>query len=206
SCAEAQPLYTKFPHGICVAHNGNLTNAEVLAEHCRQNLTRHINTDSDSEVLLNIFADSMIKQEARMGKYCDLVETISSAVKTVVKSCKGGYAGMYLINVITSVGFRDPHGIRPIFFGERKSQKASNGGSSTDFVFASESVAIDTLGFELVRDLELSEAIVITMDGKIHARRCLPEDQIYHAPCILEYVYLAPPIPSWMASACTRVG
>ncbi|KAL7540191.1 hypothetical protein ACHAWF_006619 [Thalassiosira exigua] len=193
SCAEAQPLYTNFPHGICVAHNGNLTNAEELAEHCRQNLTRHINTDSDSEVLLNIFADSMIKRETREGKGCDMVETIFSAVETVMKLCKGGYAGMYLINGIALVGFRDPHGIRPIVMGERKSQKASNGGSLNDYAFASESVAIDTLGFELVRDLEPSEAIVVTMDGKVHARKCLPKDQVYHAPCIFEYVYFARP-------------
>jgi len=193
SCAEAQPLYTNFPHGICVAHNGNLTNAEELAQHCRKDLNRHINTDSDSEVLLNIFADSLIKGETSKGG--DMVETIFSAVETVMKSCKGGYAGMYLINGIALVGFRDPHGIRPIVMGTRKSKTKTpeNGDALTDYVFASESVAIDTLGFDLVRDLEPSEAIVITMDGKVHTRLCLPAEQVKHAPCIFEYVYFARP-------------
>ena len=191
SCAEAQPLYTNYPHGICVAHNGNLTNAEELANHCRKDLTRHINTDSDSEVLLNIFADSLINGEvSKNGSSDNMVETIFSAVENVMKSCKGGYAGMYLINGIALVGFRDPHGIRPIVMGTRKS-KTKDG--LTDYVFASESVAIDTLGFELVRDLEPSEAIVITMDGKVHTRKCLPREQINHAPCIFEYVYFARP-------------
>ena len=191
SCAEAQPLYTNYPHGICVAHNGNLTNAEELANHCRKDLTRHINTDSDSEVLLNIFGDSLINGEVnKNGSSDNMVETIFSAVENVMKSCKGGYAGMYLINGIALVGFRDPHGIRPIVMGTRKS-KTKDG--LTDYVFASESVAIDTLGFELVRDLEPSEAIVITMDGKVHTRKCLPREQINHAPCIFEYVYFARP-------------
>ena len=90
SCAEAQPLYTNYPHGICVAHNGNLTNAEELANHCRKDLTRHINTDSDSEVLLNIFADSLINGEVnKNGSSDNMVETIFSAVENVMKSCKG---------------------------------------------------------------------------------------------------------------------
>jgi len=189
SCAEAQPLYTNFPHGICVAHNGNLTNAEEMAEYCRKDLGRHINTDSDSEVLLNVFADSLIKRETKQGGTCD-VETIFSAVETIMKSCKGGYAGMYLINGIAMVGFRDPNGIRPIAFGTRKSKTLAG---KTDYAFASESVAIDTLGFELVRDLEPSEAIIVTVDGKVHTRRLLPEAEIHHAPCIFEYVYFARP-------------
>lgn len=189
SCAEAQPLYTNYPHGICVAHNGNLTNAGDLADHCRKNLSRHINTDSDSEVLLNIFADSLVKRESKEGCDCN-VETIFSAVETVMKLCKGGYAGMYLINGIALVGFRDPHGIRPIVMGTRKSRTKEG---LTDYAFASESVATDTLGFELVRDLEPGEAIIVTMDGKVHTRRCVPEDQIKHAPCIFEYVYFARP-------------
>lgn len=194
SCAEAQPLYTNFPHGICVAHNGNLTNAEELAEHCRNSLGRHINTDSDSEVLLNIFADSLINREKAAGDKCDMVETIFSAVETVMKLCKGGYAGMYLINGVALVGFRDPNGIRPIVMGTRKSSKASaNGKEMTDYAFASESVAIDTLGFELARDLEPSEAVIVTMDGKVHTRTLLPAEERHHAPCIFEYVYFARP-------------
>ncbi|KAL7489908.1 hypothetical protein ACHAW6_015659 [Cyclotella cf. meneghiniana] len=196
SCAEAQPLYTNFPHGICVVHNGNLTNADELTDLCRNQLKRHVNTDSDSELLLNIFADSLLKEMSKnTNGTIDKVENIFSALQTVMKSCKGGYAGMYLINGIALVGFRDPNGIRPIVFGTRKSKTISseNGAEATDYVFASESVAIDTLGFNLIRDLGPSEAIVITMDGKVHTRFCLPADQIVHAPCIFEYVYFARP-------------
>mmetsp|Transcript_12846 Transcript_12846/g.23087 ORF Transcript_12846/g.23087 Transcript_12846/m.23087 type:complete len:540 (+) Transcript_12846:236-1855(+) len=193
SAAEAQPLYTNFPHGICVAHNGNLTNAHELAEHCRNDLGRHVNTDSDSEVLLNIFADNLVKRENKEGADCDMVENIFSAVETVMKICKGGYAGMYLINGIALVGFRDPHGIRPIVMGSRKSKLASNGKELTDYAFASESVATDTLGFELVRDLLPGEAIIVTFDGKVHTRLCVPKEERVHAPCIFEYVYFARP-------------
>jgi amidophosphoribosyltransferase len=191
SCAEAQPLYTNYPHGVCVVHNGNLTNAEDLANHCRNKIGRHINTDSDSEVLLNIFADSLIKEENKGSN--DEVENIFAALENVMSLCKGGYAGMYLINGIALVGFRDPHGIRPIVMGSRKSSKGTNGEGMTDYVFASESVAIDTLGFDLVRDVAPAEAIVITMDGKVHTRRCLPADKVSLTPCIFEHVYFARP-------------
>ncbi|KAL3783997.1 hypothetical protein ACHAWO_000369 [Cyclotella atomus] len=191
SCAEAQPLYTNFPHGICVAHNGNLTNAAELTDLCRNELKRHVNTDSDSEVLLNIFADSLLKESGKSSNVDkNDVENIFKAIETVMKSCKGGYAGMYLINGIALVGFRDPNGIRPIVFGTRPSKTVDG---ATDYVFASESVAIDTLGFHLNRDLEPSEAIVITFDGNVHTRRCLPSSESVHAPCIFEYVYFARP-------------
>lgn len=135
---------------------------------------RHINTDSDSELLLNVFAEGLTAAE----KKADIVETVFGAIEAVMRDCKGGYAGMYLINGIGLVGFRDPHGIRPLVFGTRKSKKtgggsngvAENGGDQTgtesvpstparmstsgkthDYVMASESVAIDTLGFTLVR-------------------------------------------------------
>lgn len=202
SCAEAQPLYTNYPRGVCVAHNGNLTNAEELAGHCREELGRHINTDSDSEVLLNIFADSLIKGMAASGsgggengrsggKRNDItVESIFGAMEEVMSRCKGGYAGLYLINGVALVGFRDPHGIRPIVMGARDSPTSSG---KKDYIFASESVASDTLGFELVRDLSPGEAIVVTMDGGVHTRRCLPESMCKLAPCIFEYVYFARP-------------
>lgn len=196
SCAEAQPLYTNFPHGICVAHNGNLTNAEELTELCRNEFKRHINTDSDSEVLLNIFADSLLKESSKNsnGNGDHNVEDIFAAIETVMKSCKGGYAGIYLINGIALVGFRDPNGIRPIVFGTRPSKTVVvDGTEAMDYVFSSESVAIDTLGFNLDRDVEPGEAIVITMDGKVHTRRCIPSNESVHAPCIFEYVYFARP-------------
>ena len=193
SCAEAQPLYTNYPRGICVVHNGNLTNAEELANKCRNDLSRHINTDSDSEVLLNIFADSCIRGLKGGGGDGDMIETIFSAVGEVMNSCKGGYAGMYLINGVALVGFRDPHGIRPIVIGKRTSSKSSNGKSLTDYAFASESVAFDSLGFDLMRDLDPSEAVIVTLDGTVHSRQLLPPNQIKHAPCIFEYVYFARP-------------
>ena len=199
SCAEAQPLYTNYPRGVCVAHNGNLTNAEELAGHCREELGRHINTDSDSEVLLNIFADSLIKgmtsgengSGGKGGRRNEItVECIFGAMEEVMSRCKGGYAGLYLINGVALVGFRDPHGIRPIVMGARDSSTLPG---KKDYVFASESVASDTLGFDLVRDLAPGEAVVVTVDGSVHTRRCHPEAMCKLSPCIFEYVYFARP-------------
>jgi amidophosphoribosyltransferase len=157
SCAEAQPLYTNYPHGICVAHNGNLTNTDVLYNHLNEK-QRHVNTDSDSELLLNLFAESLTRYDT--GK--DMVEAVFATTQEVMGKCKGGYASLYLINGVGIVGFRDPHGIRPLTFGCRAkdksaavekwtTEKMANAGGKLDYVVASESVAIDTLGFQLVR-------------------------------------------------------
>mmetsp|Transcript_25986 Transcript_25986/g.36426 ORF Transcript_25986/g.36426 Transcript_25986/m.36426 type:complete len:561 (+) Transcript_25986:78-1760(+) len=207
SCAEAQPLYTNFPYGICVAHNGNLTNTDELAEHIRTNNRRHLNTDSDSEMLLNVFAEYLTAAESD-----NMVESVFNAVSGVMKKCKGGYAGMYLINGVGLVGFRDPHGIRPMVFGTRKSptanaekennfdasgvpktpSKLKDSETKLDYVMASESVAIDTLGFDLVRDIKAGEAIFVDMNtGKCHTRICATGAS--KAPCIFEYVYFARP-------------
>jgi amidophosphoribosyltransferase len=167
SCAEAQPLYTNYPYGICVAHNGNITNTEELTLHLKDTVDRHINTDSDSELLLNLFAENLTHQTR--GRSADVAEAIFASVETLMKQCQGGYAGLFLINGFGLVGFRDPHGIRPLVFGCRPSSsspastpsKTSNGhrpwtptdmqGTPMDYAIASESVAIDTLGFQLVR-------------------------------------------------------
>jgi amidophosphoribosyltransferase len=156
SCAEAQPLYTNYPHGICVAHNGNLTNTEELFELMKQK-QRHVNTDSDSELLLNMFAESLTKYD--VGE--DMVEAIFATTKEVMGQCRGGYATVFLINGVGLVGFRDPHGIRPLVFGCRDKSPVKNtswttetiqtAGNKLDYVVSSESVAIDTLGFQLVR-------------------------------------------------------
>lgn len=206
SCAEAQPLYTNYPHGICVAHNGNLTNTQELGVYVRDNIKRHVNTDSDSEILLNIFAEEMVKRNVDEGKVED---TVFGALEGVMQQCSGGYAGLYLINGIGLVGFRDPHGIRPIVFGSRASNsvsspsdsrtavpgtpaKMSKARRSLDYVMASESVAIDTLGFSLVRDIKAGEAIFIDMKtGDCHTRQCHRDASI--SPCIFEYVYFARP-------------
>lgn len=213
SCAEAQPLYTNYPYGICVAHNGNLTNTVELAEEMRQRNLRHINTDSDSELLLNVFAEGLTDSNTNTpepsqsgGQSMEMVDNIFKAVSHVMEKCKGGYAGMYLINGIGIVGFRDPHGIRPIVFGSRPSKKSSPSSSSVvpatpkkmakasgalDYVMASESVAIDTLGFKLVRDIKAGEAIFIDFHGNCHARQC--HTSVSFSPCIFEYVYFARP-------------
>jgi amidophosphoribosyltransferase len=163
SCAEAQPLYTNYPYGICVAHNGNITNTQELTEYLQETCGRHVNTESDSELLLNIFADALTKQE----KSKSMTDIILDAMEAVMGKCIGGYAGLYLINGIGLVAFRDPHGIRPLVFGCRNSTEKQTDGrqdvmstpskmpanpnAKVDYVVASESVAIDTLGFDLVR-------------------------------------------------------
>mmetsp|Transcript_23608 Transcript_23608/g.26922 ORF Transcript_23608/g.26922 Transcript_23608/m.26922 type:complete len:568 (-) Transcript_23608:1691-3394(-) len=207
SCAEAQPLYTNYPYGICVAHNGNLTNTVELAKELRTNKQRHINTDSDSELLLNVFADSLTVQTPSDGTQSKgMVDSIFYAVEQVMSKCIGGYAGLYLINGIGIVGFRDPHGIRPIVFGSRPAKmsasasagvpatpaKMKQAAGSLDYVMASESVAIDTLGgFKLVRDIRPGEAIFIDFQGNCHARQC--HSNASPSPCIFEYVYFARP-------------
>ena len=167
SCAKAQPLYTNYPYGICVAHNGNITNTDDLLNQLRDTVHRHINTDSDSELLLNLFAEALTK-ETRQLHDADVTEAIFAAMTSVMHQCKGGYAGLYLINGFGLVGFRDPHGIRPLVFGCRKRKEdamdqfddegiPATPGDMTmaertlDYAIASESVAIDTLGFRLVR-------------------------------------------------------
>lgn len=213
SCAEAQPLYTNYPYGICVAHNGNLTNTDELTRSLRDTARRHVNTDSDSELLLNIFADHLnqehtaritsrqqqqkdggvevVSNQDEAQSFEDMKESVFAAMTQVMQQCKGGYAGLYLINGFGLVGFRDPHGIRPLVFGCRKAKHASAAAAATatkavmaeansdfvnnvvdsfddegipqtpagmeeasrtlDFAITSESVAIDTLGFQLIR-------------------------------------------------------
>ena len=164
---EAQPLYTNYPYGICVAHNGNLVNTKELTAKLRDDVGRHINTDSDSELLLNMFAEGLTK-ETRRSDPASMADQIFRAMTTVMEQCKGGYAGVYLVNGMGLVGFRDPHGIRPLVFGCRKTNASTVRPSGSrdhkvptsprqmenevyDHVFASESVAIDTLGFDIVR-------------------------------------------------------
>jgi len=185
SCAEAQPLYTNYPYGICVAHNGNLTNTEELTKKLRDEAGRHINTDSDSELLLNLFADSLVK--ANTAENVTMVEAIFTAMTSVMSQCTGGYAGTYFINGIGLVGFRDPHGIRPMVVGSRPS---SNG--KTDYVMSSESVAVDTLGFKLDRDISPGEAYFLDFNtNECHSRICASSTS--PSPCIFEYVYFARP-------------
>lgn len=181
SSAEAQPFYVNSPFGLTLAHNGNLTNTEELKNALFVQDQRHINTDSDSEVLLNVFAHEL----QSLGKLHLSVADVFQAVSGVHKRCRGAYAVVIMIAGFGILGFRDPHGIRPVVFGQRKSK------SGTDFMIASESVALDVLGFNLIRDIAPGEAIFIEESGILHARQCAEKTD--HCPCIFEYVYFARP-------------
>jgi amidophosphoribosyltransferase len=181
SSAEAQPLYTNMPYGIAFAHNGNLTNTEQLKAELFAEDRRHINTDSDSEVLLNIFAhELMVQGHGRLSP-----EGVFAGVARLHQRARGAYACVALISGYGIVAFRDPFGIRPLVYGKRETAEG------TDYMVASESVALDVLGFELVDDVAPGAAVCITLDGKLHVRQCAA-DPIY-SPCIFEYVYLARP-------------
>ena len=183
SSAEAQPFYVNSPYGITLAHNGNLVNAEPLKEDLMRDDLRHLNTNSDSEVLLNILAHELNK----IGKHRSKLnpDDIFDAVGRLHQRCKGGYAAVAMITGIGILGFRDPNGIRPIVFGERKTD------IGTESIIASESVAVDALDFQLIRDIEPGEAVFISVEGEIFTRQCA--DNIKYSPCIFEYVYLARP-------------
>ncbi len=181
SSAEAQPFYVNSPYGICLAHNGNLTNADQLKQEMFREGLRHINTDSDSEVLLNVFAQEL----QRCGKLRIDQDDIFSAIARVHQRCRGGYAAIAMITGYGVVGFRDPYGIRPVVFGKRDTERGP------EYMIASESVALNALEFELVRDVAPGEAVLIDTQGKLHTRQCA-EHPVY-APCIFEYVYLARP-------------
>ncbi len=181
SSAEAQPFYVNSPFGLTLAHNGNLTNTEELKQALFLEDQRHINTDSDSEVLLNVFAHEL----QSLGKLDLSVDDIFQAVSGVHRRCRGAYAVVIMIAGVGILGFRDPHGIRPIVFGERKSEQGS------EFMIASESVALDVLGFELIRDIAPGEAVFIEESGILHTQQCAESTD--HCPCIFEYVYFARP-------------
>ena len=181
SPAEAQPFYVNSPYGIALAHNGNLINARELGEEVFRDELRHVNTESDSEILLNLFASEL----ARKHRLALDEDTIFGAVASVHRRCLGGYAAVALIFGYGVVAFRDPCAIRPLCFGARETPQGM------EYMVASESVALDALGFGLVRDLAPGEALIVTLDGELHVRQCFEEPR--YAPCIFEYVYLARP-------------
>jgi amidophosphoribosyltransferase len=181
SAALAQPFYVNSPYGISLGHNGNLTNTEELMDELFRTGLRHINTESDSEVLLNVFA---LELQA-IGKLTPEADDIFTAVAGVHRRCRGGYAVTAMIADYGIVGFRDPRGIRPLVFGSRETE------SGTEYMIASESVALDVLGFKLIRDVAPGEAIYIEQDGTFYSRQCAENPQLQ--PCIFEYVYFARP-------------
>jgi amidophosphoribosyltransferase len=179
--AEAQPFYVNSPYGICLAHNGNLTNHDELSELLTREDRRHLSTDSDSEVLLNVFAHEL---QIRINGH-PTADQVFDAVEALHKRCSGGYAVVALIVGHGIVAFRDPNGIRPLVLGRRE----VDGGH--DYMVASESVALDVLQYERVRDLKPGETIFIENSGALHSRE--HRGDIRHTPCIFEYVYFARP-------------
>ena len=181
SPALAQPFYVNSPYGISLAHNGNLTNSAELRQELFQADLRHLNTDSDSEVLLNILAHEL----QVLGKQVPTAEDIFTAVSGVHRRCRGGYAVIAMISKYGIIGFRDPNGIRPIVFGERKTD------NGVEYMIASESVALDVQGFKLIRDIAPGEAVYIDVNGTLHTRQCAENPKL--SPCIFEHVYFARP-------------
>jgi amidophosphoribosyltransferase len=181
SSAESQPFYVNSPFGIALAHNGNLTNTKILKEELFQTDRRHLNTGSDSEVLLNILAHELQNSSQLKPQPQD----IFNAVKQVHRRCRGAYAAVAMIAGVGVIAFRDPYGIRPVVIGKRDTDKGA------EYVVASESVAVDTLDFELVRDVEPGECVFIDTAGNFYAQQCA--ENPVKSPCIFEYVYFARP-------------
>ena len=181
SSAEAQPFYVNSPYGISLAHNGNLTNAKQLKDDLFRDDLRHINTNSDSEVLLNVFAHELEQQ----GKLRIDENDVFDAVASVHRRVRGAYGVVAMITGYGIVGFRDPNGIRPLVVGKRQTEKGD------EYILASESVAIDSLGFELIRDVAPGEAVFIDKDGNFYSRQCAEAPHL--TPCIFEHVYFARP-------------
>jgi len=180
--SESQPFYVNSPYGIVMGHNGNLTNSAELQTELFESDLRHINTRSDSEVLLNVFAHELqaITPTARFSP-----EALFDTVRQVHKRCRGAYAVIGMLVGRGVFAFRDPLGIRPAVIGQRRTA------TGTEYAVASESVALRGLDFELLRDVEPGEAIYIDADGQMHAAQCAENPRL--VPCIFEYVYLARP-------------
>jgi len=182
SSAEAQPFYVNSPFGIVLGHNGNLTNTEQLQEELFRQDLRHVNTNSDSEVLLNVLAHELQKN---VSNHRLDPGAIFTAVEGVHRRCRGAYAVVALIAGYGLIAFRDPYGIRPLVIGYCDTEQGR------EYLVASESVALDVLGFKLLRDVAPGEAILVDVDGNFHSRQCA--DYASLNPCIFEYVYLARP-------------
>ncbi len=181
AAAESQPFYVNAPYGICLGHNGNLTNAAELAEVLMREERRHLNSASDSEVLLNVLASEL----QRVGTPRVTPADIFAAVTALYRRCRGGYAAVAMVIGHGVLGFRDPNGIRPLVLGTRDTAKGP------EYMLASESVALDMLGFKPLRDIAPGEAVFIDEAGRLHAQQCVTT--VGHTPCIFEFVYFARP-------------
>jgi len=182
SSAEAQPFYVNSPFGIVLGHNGNLINSEQLKDEMFRTDRRHINTGSDSEVLVNVLAYELEKASVRLRLE---PSTIFAAVANVHRRVKGAYAVVAMIAGYGVLAFRDPFGIRPAVIGYNETP------AGTEYMVASESVAVDALGFRVLRDIGPGEAVFIDELGNFHSQQCAPRTSLN--PCIFEYVYLARP-------------
>jgi amidophosphoribosyltransferase len=181
SCAEAQPFYVNSPYGIAFAHNGNLTNAEALAKELFEQDLRHTNTNSDSEILLNVLASEIAKEQKHRINETDIFKAVTKLHQRV----QGAYAAIGMVPGYGIFGFRDPHGIRPLILGERITDKG------TKYMIASESVALTALGYKVKRDVKPGEVVVIDRKGNVHAHQCSEKSELN--PCIFEFVYFARP-------------
>lgn len=181
SVAESQPFYVNSPYGLSIVHNGNLTNSQSLAEDLIRTDLRHLNTSSDTEVLLNVFAHEL----QRTGGVKLTPQELFAALRQVYRRVRGAYSAIALITGYGILAFRDAYGIRPLVYGKRTTSLG------TDYMIASESIALDALGYEVIADLAPGEAVYIDRDGGFHQEQCA--DTLQHSPCLFEYVYLARP-------------
>jgi amidophosphoribosyltransferase len=180
---EAQPFYVNAPHGIVLVHNGNLTNTRELTTELHDVDRRHLNTSSDSELLVNVLASEL---QHHANQTTITPDHIFGAISRLHDRVEGSYAAIALIAGQGLLAFRDPFGIRPLILGKRQA-----GLLGTDWIVASESVVLEASGYDIVRDLEPGEAIVITPDGDVHHKQCSSDPALI--PCSFEYVYLARP-------------
>ena len=184
SPAEAQPFYVNSPFGIALAHNGNLTNADKLRRRIFRDDLRHVNTSSDSEILLNVLAHE-IYNSLGTGTYTLSNEHIFKAVEGVFKRCFGGYAVVAFVMGVGIVAFRDKFGIRPLIYGYRDTE------FGREYMVASESVALDSQGYTVIADVKPGEAVILPLEGEHQTHQCVADAR--YAPCIFEQVYLARP-------------
>ena len=181
SVSESQPFYVNSPYGLSIVHNGNLVNSKELTQDLIETDLRHLNTTSDSEVLLNVLAYEL----QRVGGTRLAVESVFQAVKSVCRRVIGAYSAVAMINGYGLLAFRDPNGIRPLVYGKRDSVDGS------EYMIASETIALDALGYKLVGDVEPGEAIFIDLQGDLHRKKCV--ESARKTPCIFEFIYLARP-------------
>ncbi|MGB1298698.1 MAG: amidophosphoribosyltransferase [Psychrobium sp.] len=179
--AEAQPFYVNSPFGISLAHNGNLTNSRALQDYLFNVARRHINTNSDSEILLNVLAHELSINPAMTLSPQEIFESVARTIALL----QGAYAAVALVIGHGMIAFRDPYGIRPLVLGQREEE------GKVEYMVASENVALDALGFSFLRDVEPGEAVYVDEQGHLHTQQCAKNAQ--YAPCIFEYVYFARP-------------